>query len=107
MEGDDESWTRSLESGEEAPRKVSLIREAEHLLAADEIKFTIPKDRYEEVKTVAIAAILSLIEIPDCCYGLNQENKINYSNPPEPASYGSGCSFKCRSSQIRLPFQYQ
>ena len=38
-----------LES-EEVPCSL-LIREAEHLLAAAEIKFTIPKERYEEVKT--------------------------------------------------------
>jgi len=47
---DDEAWTKSQESGEEAPGKSSLIREPEHSSVA-EIKFTIPKDRYEEVKT--------------------------------------------------------
>jgi uncharacterized protein YnzC (UPF0291/DUF896 family) len=51
LEGDDdEAWTKSQESGEEAPGKSSLIREPEHSSVA-EIKFTIPKDRYEEVKT--------------------------------------------------------
>ena len=51
MEGDDgdEAWTRSMES-DEAPGKVP-IRESEHFLASAEIKFTIPKERYEEVKT--------------------------------------------------------
>ena len=67
MEGDDESWTRSLESGEEAPRKVSLIREAEHLLAADEIKCSIPKDRYEEVKT-------AMCKGGNCCYLIFDRN---------------------------------
>ena len=47
---DDGAWTKSQESGEEAPGKSSLIREPEHSSVA-EIKFTIPKDRYEEVKT--------------------------------------------------------
>ena len=46
---DDGAWTKSQESGEEAPGKSSLIRNLNTCLT--EIKFTIPKDRYEEVKT--------------------------------------------------------
>ena len=75
----DEAWNGSKESKEEEPCSL-LIREDEHLSTPSEIKFTIPKDRYEEVKTamcnVAIAAIWSLIEIPDCCYGLNPKKQI-------------------------------
>jgi uncharacterized protein YnzC (UPF0291/DUF896 family) len=71
LEGDDESWTRSLESGEEAPRKVSLIREAEQLLAADEMKFTIPKDRYEEVKT-------AMSNGSNCCYLIFDRNSGSF-----------------------------
>ena len=73
LEGDDdESWTRSLESGEEeAPRKASLIREAEHLLAADEIKFTIPKERYEEVKT-------AMSNCSNCCYLIFDRNRGSF-----------------------------
>ena len=50
-DGDNEgARTRSQESEEiEAPCSL-LSREAEHLLAANEIRFTIPKERYEEVK---------------------------------------------------------
>src|ERR1044072_4904860 len=50
-DGDNEgARTRSQESEEiEAPCSL-LTREAEHLLAANEIRFTIPKERYEEVK---------------------------------------------------------
>jgi uncharacterized protein YnzC (UPF0291/DUF896 family) len=63
LEGDDdEAWTRSLESGEEeAPRKASPISEPEHLLSANEIKFTIPKERYQEVKT-------AMSDCSNCCY---------------------------------------
>jgi hypothetical protein len=65
LEGDDdEGWTRSLESEEEveeAPCKASLTRQAEHLSAPAEIKFTIPKDRYEEVKT-------AMCNGSNCCY---------------------------------------
>jgi len=75
LEGDDESLTRSLESGEEveeeAPRKASLIREAEHLLAADEIKFTIPKERYEEVKT-------AMSNCSNCCYLIFDRNSGSF-----------------------------
>jgi len=60
LEGDDESWTRSLESEEEGPCSL-LTREAGHLLAPAEIKFTIPKDRYEEVKT-------AISNGSNCCY---------------------------------------
>ena len=57
----DEAWTRSMESGEdEAPCSLP-IREAEHLLAPSEIKFTIPKDRYEEVKR-------AISNGSNCCY---------------------------------------
>jgi hypothetical protein len=48
---DDYAWTRSLESEEAAPHNPPLITEHEHFSAA-EIKFTIPKERYEEVETV-------------------------------------------------------
>ena len=52
LEGDDgdEAWTRSQGSEEEVPCSL-LKREPEHLMAGAEIKFTIPKERYEEVKT--------------------------------------------------------
>jgi hypothetical protein len=74
LEGDgDESWTRSLESGEEveeAPCNL-LTREAEHLLAADEIRFTIPKDRYEEVKTV-------MSNGSNCCYLIFDRNSGSF-----------------------------
>jgi uncharacterized protein YnzC (UPF0291/DUF896 family) len=73
LEGDgDEAWTRSLESGEEeAPRKASLISEAEHLLAANEIKFTIPKERYEEVKT-------AMSNCSNCCYLIFDRNSGSF-----------------------------
>jgi hypothetical protein len=64
LEGDgDEAWTRSLKSGEEveeAPCSL-LTRETEHLLEPAEIKFTIPKGRYEEVKT-------AMSNGSNCCY---------------------------------------
>jgi uncharacterized protein YnzC (UPF0291/DUF896 family) len=67
---DDEAWTKSQESGEEAPGKVP-IREAEHLLAAAEIKFTIPKDRYEEVKT-------AMSNGSNCCYLIFDRNSGSF-----------------------------
>ena len=73
MEGDDdEAWTRSLEPGEEeALRKASPISEAEHLLAADEIKFTIRKERYEEVKT-------AMSNGSNCCYLIFDRNSGSF-----------------------------
>jgi uncharacterized protein YnzC (UPF0291/DUF896 family) len=64
LEDDDESWTRSMKSGEEVEEEAPcslLIREAEHLLEPAEIKFTLPKDRYEEVKT-------AMCNGSNCCY---------------------------------------
>jgi uncharacterized protein YnzC (UPF0291/DUF896 family) len=67
LEGDrDESWTRSLESEEEAPCSL-LIRETEHLLEPAEIKFTIPKDRYQEVKT-------AMSNGSNCCFLIFDRN---------------------------------
>src|SRR5690242_14816766 len=60
----DEAWTRSLKSGEEVEEEAPcslLTRETEHLLKPAEIKFTIPKDRYEEVKT-------AMCNGSNCCY---------------------------------------
>ena len=54
-----------MESGEEASCSLP-IREA-HLLAAAEIKFTIPKDRYEEVKT-------AMSNGSNCCYLIFDRN---------------------------------
>ncbi|MGA9168605.1 MAG: hypothetical protein WBZ20_00480, partial [Nitrososphaeraceae archaeon] len=82
LEGDDdgdEAWTRSMESGEEASYSLP-IREAEHLLAAAEIKFTIPKDRYEEVKT-------AMFNGSNCCYLIFDRN--------------SGSFLRSESSEIR------
>ena len=71
LEGDgDEAWTRSLESGEEAPCSL-LIREPEHLLAPAEIKFTIPKERYEEVKT-------AMSNGGNCCYLIFDRNSGSF-----------------------------
>ena len=75
LEGDDdgdgdEAWTRSMESGEEASCSLP-IREAEHLLAAAEIKFTIPKDRYEEVKT-------AMSNGSNCCYLIFDRNSGSF-----------------------------
>jgi uncharacterized protein YnzC (UPF0291/DUF896 family) len=67
---DDEAWTRSMESGEEASYSLP-IREAEHLLAAAEIKFTIPKDRYEEVKT-------AMSNGSNCCYLIFDRNSRSF-----------------------------
>jgi uncharacterized protein YnzC (UPF0291/DUF896 family) len=74
LEGDrDEAWTRSLESGEEveeAPCSL-LTRETEHLLEPAEIKFTIPKDRYEEVKT-------AMSNCSNCCYLIFDRNSGSF-----------------------------
>jgi hypothetical protein len=69
MEGGDgdEAWTRSQESKEEETPCSLLIREDEHLLAPAEIKFTIPKDRYEEVKT-------AMCNDSNCCYLIFDRN---------------------------------
>jgi uncharacterized protein YnzC (UPF0291/DUF896 family) len=65
---DDEACSRSQES-EEAPGKVP-IRESEHSSVA-EIKFTIPKDRYEEVKT-------AMCNGSNCCYLLFDRNSGSF-----------------------------
>jgi hypothetical protein len=67
LEGDDgdEAWTRSLES-QEVPCSL-LIRESEHLLAPAEIKFTVPKERYEEVKA-------AMSNGSNCCYLIFDRN---------------------------------
>jgi uncharacterized protein YnzC (UPF0291/DUF896 family) len=65
----DEACSRSQES-EEAPGKVP-IRESEHLLASAEIKFTIPKDRYEEVKT-------AMCNGSNCCYLIFDRNSGSF-----------------------------
>jgi uncharacterized protein YnzC (UPF0291/DUF896 family) len=74
LEGDDgdgdEAWTRSQESEVEAPCSL-LIREDEHLLAAAEIKFIIPKDRYEEVKT-------AMSNGSNCCYLIFERNSGSF-----------------------------
>ena len=56
--------------GEEASYSLP-IREAEHLLAAAEIKFTIPKDRYEEVKT-------AMSNGSNCCYLIFDRNSRSF-----------------------------
>src|SRR6185437_11479552 len=63
LEGGDNEGARirSQESEEiEAPCSL-LTREAERLLAAAEIRFTIPRERYEEVKT-------AICNCSNCCY---------------------------------------
>ena len=65
----DEACSRSQES-EEAPGKVP-IRESEHLLASAEIKFTIPKDRYEEVKT-------AMSNGSNCCHLIFDRNSGSF-----------------------------
>jgi hypothetical protein len=71
-EGDgDEAWSRSLESEEEEAPCTLLIGEAEHLLAAAEIKFTIPKDRYEEVNT-------AMCNGGNCCYLIFDRNSGSF-----------------------------
>jgi hypothetical protein len=71
LEGDDgdEAWTRS-QGSEEVPCSL-LKREAEHLLAAAEIKFTIPKDRYEEVMT-------AMSNGSNCCYLIFDRNSGSF-----------------------------
>ena len=54
------SWTRSQQSEEATPPNAPLIKEYEYLSAA-EIKFTIPKDRYEEVEN-------AMRNDRSCCY---------------------------------------
>jgi uncharacterized protein YnzC (UPF0291/DUF896 family) len=73
MEGGDgdEGWTRSQESEEEETPCSLLIREDEHLLAPAEIKFTIPKDRYEEVKT-------AMSNGSNCCYLIFDRNSGSF-----------------------------
>jgi uncharacterized protein YnzC (UPF0291/DUF896 family) len=69
----DEDWTRSQESEqevEEAPCSL-LIRENGHLLESAEIKFTIPKDRYEEVKT-------AMSNGSNCCYLIFDRNSGSF-----------------------------
>jgi uncharacterized protein YnzC (UPF0291/DUF896 family) len=60
------SWTRSQQSEEATPPNAPLIKEYEYLSAA-EIKFTIPKDRYEEVET-------AMRNGSRCCYLIFDRN---------------------------------
>jgi hypothetical protein len=77
-ENDDDACCNRGQELEEAFLKALMMIEAEHLSGA-EIKFTIPKERYEEVKTAmsngSNCCDLSLIESPACCYDLNQEKQ--------------------------------
>ena len=66
----DEAWTRSLKSGEEVEEEAPcslLTRETEHLLEPAEIKFTIPKERYQEVKT-------AMSNGSNCCFLIFDRN---------------------------------
>jgi uncharacterized protein YnzC (UPF0291/DUF896 family) len=74
LEGDDdgdEAWTRSMESEEEGAPCSLLIREAERLSAPAEIKFTVPKERYEEVKT-------AMSNGSNCCYLIFDRNNGSF-----------------------------
>jgi hypothetical protein len=65
--GEDRSpRTRSLESEEAAPHNPPLIIEHEHF-SADEIKFTITKDRYPEVEN-------AMRNDSSCCYLIFDRN---------------------------------
>ena len=67
-DGDDDELGPGLWNQEKKKHLASLlIREPEHLLAAAEIKFTIPKERYEEVKT-------AMSNGSNCCYLIFDRN---------------------------------
>jgi len=66
----DEAWNGSKESKEEEPCSL-LIREDEHLSTPSEIKFTIPKDRYEEVK-------IAMCNGGNCCYLIFDRNSGSF-----------------------------